>query len=289
MSIFRGSNLVAAGALAWGVLASIPEAVAQRSLTPNEPPGYQPFASYDGSVLLGEGALSGGAGEWYAFPKRSERLTLGQDSGAPASPPCVVRTIFPAGLRGGRGPVHFGGWEKLDGPAAEKSKVYLSLWIKIEGNSFENHGVGTKMGFIAYGRPTGGSRNQGTFMLSGRNARPTVADRWLVQFNQQFPVNRNIRQNVGRRPLMTVGVWHQWEAVFELNRLGQDDGVLRFWIDGQLVMDYRNVRYIVPGDTVGFNLWIWNPTWGGMGGVRSRIDVIVIDHVYLSGVRYEPR
>jgi hypothetical protein len=70
----------------------------------------------------------------------------------------------------------------------------------------------------------------------------------------------------------------------ELNTLGQRNGILRWWIDGNLAMDYRDMTYIFGNHTSGFNGWKWNPTWGGMGGIRTRPDVIQIDHIYLSGV-----
>lgn len=52
-----------------------------------------------------------------------------------------------------------------------------------------------------------------------------------------------------------------------------------------LILDYSDVVYLTPGNTAHFNLWKWNPTWGGQNGpIKSRPDYIQIDDVYLSGV-----
>lgn len=83
---------------------------------------------------------------------------------------------------------------------------------------------------------------------------------------------------------MTVGKWHQWEAVLQLNDLERTNGIFRMWIDGTLVLDYSDLVYVTPMYRLGFNLFKWNPTWGGSGGHRTRDDYIDVDHVYLSGL-----
>jgi hypothetical protein len=87
---------------------------------------------------------------------------------------------------------------------------------------------------------------------------------------------------------MTTGEWHRWEVVMEVNTMGRADGVFRMWIDGTPIMDYHNVTYIVPGKPNRFFQWTWNPTWGGLNATKSRDDFIDIDHVYMSGVPFEP-
>lgn len=254
----------------------------------HEPAGFQPFARFEGNVVppFPRNTVTAGQGLWYAYPPGNPRLTVVQDPTAPASPPAVIETTYPAGQISGSAPVDFGGWDQRWG--AGKSAVYLSMWIKVKGPDYENQASGTKVGFLAFGRDNQG-QNEGLFFLHNGTGQQAVQRAMKVGFLQQgIPqpgggTARNMFPN--RAPgLMTVGVWHQWEAVFRLNTLGQANGVYQLWLDGTLVSDYRDVVYITPGQTKGFNLYKWNPTWGGSGGRKTRADYIDIDEIYLSGV-----
>ena len=48
-------------------------------------------------------------------------------------------------------------------------------------------------------------------------------------------------------PLITAGQWHKIEAYFKLNSIvngtGIADGVMRYWLNGQIVLDYYDVIY----------------------------------------------
>lgn len=162
------------------------------------------------------------------------------------------------------------------------------MWLRIEGQDYENQAVGTKMGFIGYGGdPERQARNQGFFLLKG-TGRQMVGDRFPLLFLQQGHVDRTLGPNRNRREPITVGRWQHWEAYFALNDMGRNNGVFRLWIDGVLTSEYTDVVYITPRAPSGFHGYHWNPTWGGMGGTRTRRDFMLIDHVYLSGVPYAP-
>lgn len=249
---------------------------------PNEPAGYVRFAEIDLSTLPnGLWKPLGQAGQWSWFPVGDPDLTLGSTTvPGMASAPDYMSTRFPKGLKSSYAPVNFGGWQNR---TAYKSKVYLSVWMRIRGTSFENQAVGTKLGFMSYGDGSAGTRNQGYFMLQGA-AKQGVYSSFAIKFTQQNIVNRNLYPNIDGSKLFTAGPWHHVEAVMEINSLGQANGKMKMWIDGTRVMDYSNVVYIKPGKTEKFNYWIWNPTWGGVGGTRTRDDFIDIDHVYMSGL-----
>ncbi len=141
------------------------------------------------------------------------------------------------------------------------------------------------MGFIAYGEdPERRARNQGFFMLKG-TGRQMLGQRFPLIFVQQNHVDRTLRPNRNGRQIV-VGQWQHWEAVFALNDMGRANGVFRLWIDGELTSEYTDVVYITPRAPNGFHGYIWNPTWGGMGGMRTRRDFMLIDHVYMSGLPY---
>ncbi len=264
-----------------------------KSLIPNEPAGFAPFAEFSCDRVPGfPRSQMGSLGSWWAFPKINPKLAVEEDRDAPVSPPLVLRSRFPRGHRGGLGPVDWGGWDSADGAEGEKNRVYLSIWLKIEGGDFENQRAGTKAGFLAVGRDHKGE-NEVFFWLDNGTGRQAVQPSFLVLIKQQgIPqpngeITRNLRPNVVRTPVMTAGRWHQWEAIFELNEIGQANGKVRMWIDRRLVMAYDDVVFVTPATPHGFHLFKWNPTWGGSGGIRTRQDDILIDHLYLSGTKDE--
>lgn len=246
----------------------------------HEPPGFTVFAHYDACAFPGRGRDLG----MWATEKRP--MALMRDADAPGSPPGVILTRYSRGLLAGRAPVYWNGWDERGG-AAEKQAFYLSLWIKIVGQDFEAAPAVTKLGFIGYGTEPSRAVNQGFFGIpSGRQA--TVGRAFQLAFFQQGHVDHESRQNIDRRPLMTVGAWHRWEAVLRLNSPGQANGELTFWIDGYKIIQYNNMRFVDREHPHGFTMYTWNPTWGGMGGTRTREDRILIDDVYLSGLPYQP-
>jgi len=249
---------------------------------PNEPIGYLPFAENDLSSLPNGLWQRGGlSGMWSWFPVGDPDLTIGAATTAGmVSAPSYMATRFPAGFKAGFAPVNFGGWQTKTTP---KSKVYLSIWLRIRGSGYENHPVGTKLGFMSYGDPVSATQNQGFFMLEGTGTQ-AVASAFSLRFNQQNIVTRNLLPNINASKLLTAGPWHHIEAVFEVNVIGQRDGRFRMWIDNTQVAGYTDVVYITPLKPNKFNYWKWNPTWGGVGGVRTRTDYIDVDHIYMSGL-----
>lgn len=220
-------------------------------------------------------------------------LQLREDPDAPQSPPGVVAMVYPRGFPGGSGPVNWGGWDES---GAEKRSVYMSLWIKLDGADYENHAVGTKIGFFGVGLPPnlpGQSGNQVVLFIKG-TGRQAVASSFRVELHQFFPkpagapwVAHFVGQNADQRMLMTAGRWHHWEVVMTVNDPGVPNGQIRWWIDNTLVMEYHDILYRPARGTHGFWNFKCNPTWGGNGGRRTRRDAILLDHIYLSGVPYD--
>lgn len=298
-----------AAAVSPGIADTLP-----RSLRQNEPPGFIPFAISSGSRVPhhrpGENremsrtgnhdvdddddddpADKSDMGWWYSQPPGNPRLKVIEDPTAPVSPPRVMRIKFPQGWRAGSGPVTWGGWDAAGkGRRGQKEQVYFSMWIKIEGTEFENQAVGTKMGFFGAATPISYAPHNTWFFLKGPG-RQITANAFPVEVHQSLegpgaPGDRvrNIAQNVTRGRVMTVGVWHHWEALLSLNTPGQPNGIFKWWIDGDLVMNYANMTYIYGSFTNGFYDFNFNPTWGGMGGVKTKEDAILIDHIYMSGL-----
>src|SRR5437667_271311 len=257
---------------------------------PNEPSGYTRFAEHDFSTPITQSTPSatGLMGLWAIDdPTLLPNMTYAVDLGAPRSAPQVFQGKFPAGLQGGFTSIKWQGWDAAaDGNSygTEMREIYLSMWIKIVVPDYENQPVaGTKMGFFGYAEPKSSPGNQGVPKIKVDS--PQIRSDFNLRFEQQNTVDRILDQNVDTRRLMTCGVWHRWEMVLRLNTLGVTDGVLRWWVDGTLIMDYSDVTYITPGNTLGFYTFKFWPYWGGIGGSKTRDDYMQVDHIYISGIK----
>lgn len=253
-----------------------PPALAGANAYPHMPAGFSVVADNDGSTLPPAAARTGSW--WTSAEVNRGKLTLAADASGPQSPGSVIRTLFPAGMNSGVEPVDWG-VAFLDRP---RTKLYFSMWLKINGRDYENQATaGTKLGFFGYGEGAAGAWNQGYFILAATGSQAPGTN-FAVHFVQQNNVDRRLTPNVGSLRL-SVGGWHHFEAVLELNAVGHADGVFQFWLDGVETMRYRDVSYATPGAAAGFYSWKWRPTWGGSGGRRTRDDVMLIDHVYIAG------
>ena len=252
----------------------------------NEPSDFKPFALFDACLFAGRAPSL--LGTWENDADHAGRnMALRSDPSAPASPPGVIVTRYPQGWTAGRGPVYWNGWDSAGSLAGQKRAVYLSLWMKLDGESFETAPVGTKLGFIGYGQNPRIGANQGFFILKG-GAHATIRRVFQLGFFQQNHVARNLGQNANNGPGMTAGRWHHWEVVLRLNTIDRADGAFRMWVDDRLIMDHDDVVYVTAKQPNGFFMYTWNPTWGGYGATKTREDRILIDQVYLSGLPYEP-
>jgi len=87
--------------------------------------------------------------------------------------------------------------------------------------------------------------------------------------------------NVKNVPV-TLGVWHRLEWLVVYNTTNSPpNGISRWWMDGQLIGDWRNVLF--PSDA-GMSVFKLSPTWGGVGGpAKAELDFYWYDHTKLSG------
>ncbi len=190
--------------------------------------------------------------------------SVGLDLSAPLSPPDVLTETYPAGMAGGTAP---GTETYLLGSGL--TGLYMGLWWKVsdpwQGHSssvnkiqFLFFGDGSDMPMVMYGPPGG------PYYLRVEPEFHNVSSYWLTPNVNSVPV--------------TLGVWHRIEwLVVEDPTTGT--GVIRWWLDGQLVGDYNGVRFPPALITV----YKLSPTWGGVGDMKSETDYYGIDHTHLSG------
>jgi hypothetical protein len=187
--------------------------------------------------------------------------SIATDGSAPVSGSNVLQFTYPAGYAGGSAPGNV-----YAGMGGRRS-AYAGFWFKTNANwqghnsnvnklahMFMNGGSGEMyIGF--YGSP--GGPYQLRTALEFRNG------------DTRFWLTPNV-SNVN----VPMGTWNRVEWY-----LDYATGTVKFWLNGQLVGDYRDVRF--PTDGMGeFQL---SPTWGGMGDTKRSTDYMWFDHVLLKG------
>jgi hypothetical protein len=251
---------------------------------PNEPPGFSRIAEAGFTSVppnnthscSGYGII---AGCWY---RSSDYLTVVNDSTAPVSHGPVLQYTWPQGLSVGTSAGRFSAWSTVE--REEYSKVYESGWIKLPGANFEAPEAGMKLlGYWGVGeaRDAGRVANEIYSVINGG-----IRSAFNLDIRQQNQVGRSMPQNVNRSAQIVCGRWVHYEILMTLNDIGWANGTLKVWLNGALTHDYRDVKWRTPSAPSGFWGRRWDPIWGGMGRppAKTRLDVMEVDHVYISGV-----
>ena len=248
------------------------------ALYPHQPSGMSRviengFQGFDSAIY----------GDW-GSPSNTTRVSISQDVAAPVSPNSVLDTRFPTGMESGIAPVTWRAWAP---GAPTYRKLYVSLWIKLPGATFQNQPVGTKLWYVGYGNKD--QDNDGFLVLQGTGQVEDMSAIRLVmnvsETDDRDGPSYAHTQNVDGRALVTVGQWHHIEVYLAQGTVDQHDGTVRIWVDGTKVSDYTNMKFLDSRHsfTMGFFDWQWTPVWGGVGGTRTREDHILLDHIYISG------
>jgi hypothetical protein len=194
-------------------------------------------------------------------------VSVALDLSAPTSPPAVLQFVYQSGFTAGHAPgtVYF--------PLGSVRRIYSGVWWKASDpwqgdasnvNKLEfvmaaNGGGG--MYLCMYGPPSGPFELRVANQLTGGDSRG-----WLTP-------NRS-------RVSVALGAWHhvEWQVSFA-SAPGRNDGVVRWWLDGQLIGEYTD--FVTPATTlVEYQL---SPTFGGAAGTKIETDYFWVDHIVLRG------
>jgi hypothetical protein len=255
----------------------------------NQPTGFTRIAEWaatsvwpvGATATSGYGILAGKFGRWYAGTSSAS------DASAPKSSSGTLQFKWPKGLSPGTSPAILTAWTPTNG--TEYSKIYESGWVKIPSANFEQHGpsYGLKMfGFWAAARK-GYSNSQNYGWTRGPRTNPVTGFQFVMM--QQQIVNRamppNVSHNLGTY-YFTAGKWHRYEIVMEINTIGKADGKFRMWWNGVKTHEYSNVVWRTATYPAKFFARNWSPVWGGSGGgSKTREDRLLVDHLYISGIK----
>ena len=195
---------------------------------PNQPPGFSSLSDMPWAALTGNG--------WnYLRRSSSKDDDIVTDSAAPLSPMQLLRIIFTPDMPRDTGPsVH---WMGLPSRPRE---LFTGWWMKMSPNWSASPAGGGKITF-AWSQQGQGQ----VYSNIGGSAAPhriNINTEW-APYGQKF-----WEPNVTTTPI-SYGQWYriEWYLKWE-STPGASDGVMRWWVNGVLNGDHRNVRFPnIPG------------------------------------------
>ncbi len=191
------------------------------------------------------------------------------DSTAPSGPR-VGEIRYPEGFPAGRTP----GWSETWGlEERELTRIYISFWTKLSEN-WQGHPAVSKIGFVWI------HDNPVVFpVYRGAGLDPLRAEIWL----QDVPDGgRRLEANVGEREIKR-GRWHRWEIYLVANGGDEADGEAHFWIDGEKIGEYRDIRFGTREQSDVWERVSWRPIWGGVAGVVPEEMYMRMGRITVSG------
>jgi hypothetical protein len=233
----------------------------------HEPAGFTLLTEHPfNTVYNTDGA---GTGVWYGGSGGGSGLNIINDPTAPRSPPGVAQFTYPTGFAAGSAPDHI----IFDVPP-NLSQLYVSFWMKLS-SQFQGEDSETNKVFYFW------INSDPSVFLSNQGSGTTAPLMPIVRYQGSFDTRAHFNQNVGSGVPMTRGQWRHWELLLITNTPGQANGVFRWWIDGQKVGDYTDVR--LRNSTNTWQYVYLQPIWGGVGSTVRSTQYLWIDHLRVSG------
>lgn len=228
------------------------------ALWPNEPAGLTVMTDQPWDELSSLG---------WRHADRMATSRIASDPTAPMSPANVLEHVFPVGYSGGAAPaVDYYSLYQLP----ESRELFIGLWFKV---SAPWQGSGNGSNVLSYLFLEGG----GVIAVPMYGPRDGPFD---IRVNEGWSGGTLLSPNVGTGQV-TVGEWHRLELHLRYDgAAGAGDGVIQWWLDGELVGDYRNRSFPV---SEGFLEYDVAPNWGGVGEAKTEADYIRYDHTFISG------
>jgi hypothetical protein len=165
----------------------------------------------------------------------------GRNATDPSAPfgPHVFEAFYP-GNHAGNG----GGGGHLLGPNGQQwRRVYFSLMMWVPSD-YSTHSNGEKFFYpvvVTPNQPTQSSYLEWRPIGDDTPNGPRFGFNLITQ-TSNFPTQRH-SPPPSTAARVTKGKWTRIEAYCIMNGVGRSDGVVRAWIDGQLAVDFTNVRF----------------------------------------------
>lgn len=207
----------------------------------------------------------------------SSHFSIVEDPSAIESPGSIGQARYPAGFNGGSGPITT--WKSFGD--AGYTELRTTQWVKVS-NNFYGHpsGVNKVLHFWVDGGNRAYTSMQGT---ETGLLRPQLR---LQGVNEPSEASRvNLGQNVSTGSTFSFqrGEWHKWEIYLRSNTDGAGNGVVKMWIDGELLAEYTDVNFVPAGRSTSWEHVYWAPTWGGTGSTVPETMYMWTDHLRAQG------
>jgi len=235
----------------------------------NEPPGFKALTDYSCEHLPRElNDKTPAPGEpkgWSKFAK--ETVTIVDDPAAPLSPPKVIQYLYRKGHKAGYGTGSL--WFPLN-----HNEIYIGMYMKVSPNWQQTDAGLTKLFYIFQRK----GDNRQAFFPCLRGMTGEVLHIGIS--NEAGDNGKWWNQNKANIPI-ELDRWHKIEWYFKkASAEGADDGVVKWWIDGQLAAEHTGAKTRAQN----FSEFQWNAVWGGSGPTpKLHDDYLRWDHVYISG------
>lgn len=223
---------------------------------------------------------------WLLGADYAVNLSIISDGTAPRSPSSIAQIRYPAGFEAGSSPASV----SYDFSDANARTMYSSMWVKLSPNWVGQISTANKVVHIFIN-----GLNRLYAFAAGSDNGPLTPSIGLQQLAQSFNavaqggagigVSTLLRPNVaGQTGVQIVrGRWHKWEMVLYAGTAGRADGTADWWIDGVKVGHYTGIPFVAAGGSNRWEIFNWDPTWGGNGGAIPAEQYVWMDHVYVSG------
>jgi hypothetical protein len=226
-----------------GVTGACTQSDTRTDLSPTAMTPVEPAPSAATRIDQTWDALTGNG--WnYLRRTSSKDADIVTDVSARASPPRVLRITFTPGMSRDTEPgVH---WIRL----AETREIHASWWLKLSANWTPSPAGAAKMTFL-HARD---GQGQVYTALAGSSApHSMIVNTEWAPYGQKFWEPNVTTSAIAYDHWYRVEWYVKWESA---PRAG--DGILRWWIDGVLNGEYRNVRF--PDEGTGFQQFEFAPT-----------------------------
>lgn len=256
------------------------------ALFPNEPGGTTAIVVRPFNTKALTNIDNAGAEGFWAGSELNPAEFIAVDSGAPISPPNVMRYRFPVGA-GGSSSVSAGLIERGDiwrgAPPGGYKSIYVAAWIKFSPD-FQGHATGDQKLFeLFYGGSSSHVRVKAFFLPSAPITGLGASQTTYSLLNTTDPAKQRAQPPGVPGVGFVRGQWHRVEILSTLSTPGVANGILRWWIDGVPAGDINDLPMLEVGDSsLGWTAVVFAPVWGGGGDTVRATQFIDMDHIRVS-------
>ncbi len=160
-------------------------------------------------------------------------------------------------------------------------EAYVGLWWKMNDTFQGNYNNSNKFFFLNTGNQTGAGL--ALFSFHGPQNANSFAAAWTTDTAELNEANLHLSNQDGQSHYglgcsVARNTWYRWEVYVKTSTtISSRDGIVRWWLNGQLCGNYTNANF--PGGVVN---WELNHTWTPPMDGKTQDWIHWVDHVHIS-------